>query len=323
MRLTLLFLFLSIPLFAQLPSWKGFTGPGYVYFGFNGGGQPGSPGASGPNIFTTATSSDGLTNWRNAGGLWNDYVSKPSSGTLFPYQINAPDAAVIGGNVFLHVTSANDENLNLVTWIIAQANTTTGEVSTLVSIDWTSQISGVTVCFAGGWVRNADSTIYVDGSNNVHLHVPCSIGGSSSFIVYETHAAASNLASWSAPVNVNVAQSNTYDPQAYLIAGTFYMWCKDATGSFITLASSSSVTGPYAMLKTGNWAGWGSGFEGPFAYPQPGGTSWYLMFEAFATTHQMFYSSCSTLDFTACTWTAKTAWTEDAIYRHGAVIHVP
>lgn len=303
-------------------TWKGYSGPGYIYFGFDGGGQPGDPGASGPNIFTVASSSDGVT-WKNLGGQWFDYKSKPSSGTLFPYQINAPDAISINGTLYFHVTSANDENLTLVSWIIGRANVTTGVVSTIATVDWSSAISGVTVCFAGGWVRNADMSIYVDGSSNVHLHVPCSIGDFAHFKIYETHASIADLTTWSSPVDIGINQNNTYDPQAYLIGGTFFMWCKDATNSFITLASSSSVSTGYAMLKTGDWAGWGSGFEGPFAYPQPTGPGWFLMFEAFATTHQMYYSTCSTADFTVCTWSAKSAWTEDALYRHGSIIKVP
>ncbi len=287
------------------PTWKG-TSTGYVYFGFDG---------VGVNLFTSATSQDGLT-WKNAGGSWSDYVSHPQAGTLEPYQINAPDVIPIGDAFYFHVTSTNDHNYFLVTWIIGRADSS-GVVNTLVSVDWTGAIPGVYSCFAGGWARNADGTPYTsDGF--IHLHIPCSSSGSAS--VYETHAALTDLTVWSPPVNVNLAQPNTIDPQVYLINGTFFMWCKDETNRFVTLASSTSITGPYAMIHTGDWAGWGAGNEGPFAYPKPGG-GWYLMFERYATDHQMFYSSCSTtLDFAACVWSPKVPWNEDMVYRHGAVL---
>lgn len=322
-----LFLLLNDIAFSQVPSWKGYTGPGYVYFGFNGSGPPSNPTSTAgqPNIFTTATSSDGIT-WKNSGGSWSDYLSgTPLSGNLYPYQINAPDAEWINGGLYLHVASAGDSNQNTVTWIIGKANTSTGAVTTISSINWSSQISGLQVCFAGGWARNSDMSVYVDGSGFVHLHVPCSINGQAAFIIYETHSLATDLVNWSAPVNISVPLSNVYDPQAYLISGTWYLWCKDAAQEFIDLATCSSISGPCTMVFTNNWAGWGSGLEGPFAYPAPSGSgsAWYLMFEAYATTHQMYYSSCSTLDFAACTWSGKTLWTEDAIYRHGAIMLVP
>jgi hypothetical protein len=321
----LLLLSLAFSLHAQF-SWRGFSGPGYVYFGFDGSGPPADPTSTAgqPNIFTTATGTDGIT-WKNAGGSWSDYLSgSPLSGTLYPYQINAPDCLVINSTLTCHVASAGDSNQSTVTWIIGQANAATGAVSTIASINWVGAISGVQVCFAGGWVRNSDSSVYVDGSGFVHLYVPCSTSGQNAFKMYETHSLATDLVSWSAPSAVTVTSlTNVYDPQVYLIGSTFYMWFKDAAGKFIDLASSSTLAGAYTLVYSGNWAGWGSGFEGVFAYPQVGGTGWFLIFEAYTTTHQMYYSTCSTNDFTACTWTSKLPWSEDALYRHGSVLYLP
>ena len=292
--------------------WMGHSS-GYVYFGFTGFGQPG-----GPNIFTTALSSDGIT-WENSGGSWSDYVTKPASGTREPYQINAPDMMYLSGTIYVHVATANDENLDLVPWIVATADPTTGQLTTIASVDWSSAIPGLTSCYAGGWARNSDGTVY-QGDGFIHLHVPCSVGNLSSFKIYETHADPSDLTSWSAPVDIQVAQSDTIDPQAYLISGTYFLWCKQDSSDFVTLASSSSITGPFTMLKTGDWAGWGSGNEGPFMYRPPNGIGWYLMFEHHVSTHLMYYATCSTDDPSACTWSGKTLWTEDLVYRHGAVM---
>ena len=293
-------------------TWMG-TAPVYVYFGFTGFGQPG-----GPNLFTTATGTTGLE-WRNAGGQWGDYLSEPASGTRTPQQINAPDAIFIGSTLYLHDATANDQALVLVPWIIGQANATTGQVTTIKAVDWTAEISGVTTCYAGGWVRNSDGSVY-QADGNVHLHVPCSIAGNGAFKIYETHASPADLTVWSAPVDVALNQTDTIDPQAYLIGSTFYLWCKADLTGYIGLATATAAAGPFTMVKTGDWAGWGAGVEGPFMFRPPSGTGWYLIFEAYASTHLMYYSTCDTDNPTACTWTAKQLWSQDMIYRHGAIV---
>jgi hypothetical protein len=304
-------IFCAVSAFGQI-TWLG-QSTGFAYFGFTGSGQPG------PNIFTTAYSTDGTT-WTALKGEWTDYITKPASGTYEPFQINAPDCIPISGTIYCHVTVANDDNLHLVPWILATANPATGLLTTVLSVDWTSQISGVNSCFAGGFARNSDMTVYT-GDGNVHLYIPCTTSASlNTYKVYETHAAPGNLLSWSNPVDTQLDDGDIIDPEVYFIGSTFYMWCKNENTSLIQLASGSSATGTFSLIRTGNWAGWGGGVEGPFMYRPPNGIGWILMFEAFQTTHLMYYSTCNTDDPTACTWTAKALWTEDRVYRHGAVV---
>ena len=305
---------LSASLAISQTTWLGKT-TGYAYFGFTGFGQSG---IGGPNIFTTGYSTDGTT-WTALAGEWWDYKTTPASGTREPFQINAPDCIPISGTIYCHVTAANDQNIHLVGWILSSANASTGLLTTLTAVDWTSQISGVTACFAGGWARNSDMTVY-SGDGNVHLYIPCATNaGLSNFKVYETHAAPGTLTSWSNPVDTGLDSTNMIDPEVYLISGTYYMWCKQDNTALIMLASSSSATGTFSMIRTGDWAGWGSGFEGPFMYTKPGG-GWLLMMEAYLTTHLMYYASCNNADPTVCTWSALTLWTEDRIFRHGSII---
>jgi hypothetical protein len=306
------FLLLSPSVIAQ--NWMG-ANSGYAGFFFTGGSK-GTP-ANQPNIFTTSLSADGIT-WQNRGGGWTDY---------YPW-INGSDTMYWNGKFYVSTSLANDQNYSLYQVPIARADASTGQFTTIAVLDWASAISGLTVCFAPGWVHNSDDSVYTD-DGNVHLHVPCSIGDSSHFKVYETHISTSNLAScgssglcsafWSVPVDTNVSQANMIDAHTYLINGTFWMWIKDETNKVIVLASGPSVTGPFTMVKTGDWAGWGSNLEGSFAYRN--GAGWTLTFETYlATPHQMYYTTCTTLDFTACTWTAKQPFVEDMWYRHGSTI---
>ena len=201
-------------------------------------------------------------------------------------------------------------------WVIATADENTGVLTTIAAIDWSSKISGADSTFAGGWVRNADGTPFHDG-DGYHLQVQVSIGGLTSFKIYGTHS--TDLINWSDPVDLGLDQANTYDPQTYKIGSTFYQLNKKDTEGYIGIATSSTVEGTYTMQKTGDWAGWGGGLEGCFMYRPANDVGWIMMFEAYATTHLMYYSTCSTDDPTACTWSAKSLWTEDRIYRHGSV----
>jgi hypothetical protein len=224
-----------------------------------------------------------------------------------PGQVNAPQAFVHNGQYYFHVAQANDQNLNLIPWYIGLADNT-GNISTIATIDWTSKISGVTVCYSGEWFQESNGT--------VHLFVPCN------FAIYETHATNDALTTWSDPQAITVNESDIYDSKVWLIGSTYYMWLSNQDSHYVELASGSNLLGPYTMQKTGDWAGWGTPKEGPTMY-STGPASWRLAIEDISgdgDTHQMYYSDCNTLDLLACTWTGLQPWTEDHLYRHGSVI---
>lgn len=238
-------------------------------------------------------------------------------------QIDAPQVFQYEGSIYLHVGMANDQNFNLVPWLIGKSDAT-GRVSTIATIDWSS--SGFSICDSGQWFRETDGT--------VHLFVPCSAtpAGSESYAIYETHAVTSggttclsgcDFLHWSSPVAISVNETNIYDPKLWLIGSTYYMWVTNHTLREVELASATSLMGPYTMQRTGNWAGWGDWIEGPTMY-STGPISWRLALEHYNSSlpdfHQMYYSDCNTLDLLACTWTALQPWVEDFKYRHGSVL---
>jgi len=139
--------------------------------------------------------------------------------------------------------------------------------------------------------------------------------------VYETHALNPGFTSWSDPVLITINESNIYDPAVWLIDGTYYMWLSNQSTRYVELARASSLLGPYTMIETGDWAGWGNNFEGPTMYATSP-TSWNLAMEQIFTgnVHAMYYSSCNALDITVCTWSALQPWHEDQLYRHGSVL---
>ena len=230
------------------------------------------------------------------------------------------------GTYYFQVAAANDQNINLTPWLIGLANSS-GIVSTIKTIDWTGLIGITGPCFSGSWIYD---------SGTLYAFVPCSNANSdvSGFDIYwATVNLSGSVATVSTPTLLSLTNGGTpyhniYDPKPWKIGSKYYLWMTkylSSTDGEVELASASSVTGPYAMVKTGDWAGWHAAlgrFEGPTMY-STGATSWRLAMEAIGGTppaQVMYYSDCNTLDITACVWTAPQPWHEDQKYRHGSVV---
>jgi hypothetical protein len=270
------------------------------------------------NVFTTATSNDGAT-WTNSGGSWSTATSN----------VNAPTCIYYKAQWLCHVAAANDQNINLYTLYIGSMNSS-NVVTTIATLDWSSNIAGLTVCFAGEF--------FVDDDGSLHLFVPCTTSVytslNSGWKTWETHPTNAAFTTWSAPVDTQVSQDQMYDSSVFKIGSTYYMWLTQLNGSApanfvqrIELASSSALLGPYTLITSGDWAGWQAALgahEGPFTYRLTNGTAYYwrIMIERLSN-HQMYYADCNKYDFSTCTWTALTAWTEDQTYRHGTVRRTP
>ncbi len=265
----------------------------FTYFGFTG--DP-------VNTFTSAKSNDGLT-WTN---VW---------GAGWVGQINAPQVHYDSGTYYFHVAKASDGDLNEYLWYIGQA--AGGVITTTATVDWSVAIPGLNTCYSGEWFDDAGTT---------RLFVPCSTGDNHHFKIYETHSTAP-FTSWSSPVLITVTgDTNMYDPKVFLVGGTYYMWLTRDTDFYVELASASSALGPYTMQRTGDWAGWGSGLEGPTLY-QLTPTTWRIAVEPMRSfdprEHFMQYSDCDNIDFLSCTWTALLPWHVDQKYRHGSIRKTP
>jgi len=91
------------------------------------------------------------------------------------------------------------------------------------------------------------------------------------FSIYELHPTSPDFSTWSQPVAVSIPAEtvNAIDPYMVKIGSTYYLWYVTFNGNvseYIQYGSASSLTGPFTLIKTGNWAGWvgsDSGVEGP------------------------------------------------------------
>ncbi len=293
----------------------------YSYFGFIGGPPRPSLPPGDPIERFRSTTGDGST-WAGNAGSWTGLIP------------NAPSVIRWRNGWYFHVAEANSQNCltgcSAKNWYIGTADAN-GNITTTLTMDWSSHITGLFATFSGMFFMD-------EGDTYPRLIVPCSISNVNQMQIYESHATAadwmSNTASWSAPVLITVtSRSNIYDPKLWKIGSTYYMWMTNQGAGFcIELATASTLTGPYTVVKSGDWAGWGiSGggnscnLEAPTMFYT--GSGWTLAMEmnraVTVPNYQIFNATCNTLDPTACTWSSRAAWAEDLLYRHGSVIRTP
>ena len=84
------------------------------------------------------------------------------------------------------------------------------------------------------------------------------------------------------------------------VGSTYHVFAKNETTKYIEHATATSLTGPWTIVGSGNWAGWGSGLEGPALVQLPDGR-WRLYFDNYAAGHYYYADSSDLSTFTAKT----------------------
>jgi hypothetical protein len=77
-------------------------------------------------------------------------------------------------------------------------------------------------------------------------------------------ATSGDLSTWSAPSGLawTAPPANIIDPTFVKNGSTWYCFYKNEGTKYLERATATTLTGPYTIDRTGNWAGWGSGLEG-------------------------------------------------------------
>ncbi|HST85390.1 MAG TPA: glycoside hydrolase family 43 protein [Kineosporiaceae bacterium] len=136
-----------------------------------------------------------------------------------------------------------------------------------------------------------------DGSVNV-IFSASTAGTAGQFASYKITATNSALSTWSSRVAIGIP-ANHIDTFVIKSGSTYHAFTKNETTKYIEHATASALTGPWTFTGTGNWAGWGSGMEGPALVQLPNG-QWRIYFDNYAAGHY-YYSDSSTLS----SWNAK------------------
>ncbi|MDW8808793.1 glycoside hydrolase family 43 protein [Streptomyces scabiei] len=148
--------------------------------------------------------------------------------------------------------------------------------------DYTVPISGLQRAWAPEWF------VDTNGSVNIILSASVAADGEYIFKPYKLTATNSALTAWSAPTVLSGIGPNYIDTFIVKIGSTYHAFTKNETTKYIEYATASSLTGPYTIRRTGNWAGFGSGMEGP-ALVQLDNGGWRIYYDAYGAG-QYWYS---------------------------------
>jgi hypothetical protein len=183
-------------------------------------------------------------------------------------------------------------------------------------INWTNVatvnagVSGTYYTWAPEW--------FVDGDT---VKIIASLGPQgSSFKPYVFTAQNSALTSWSSAVDMGIG-TNHIDTFVVKDGDTYHAFAKDESSKYIEHATSSSLTSGWSWVGTGNWAGWGSGKEGPCVFQLEDGT-WRIFMDAYSPKGGTKTATSSNLN----SWSALSSpgpASEMALNQHGTVIFVP
>lgn len=122
---------------------------------------------------------------------------------------------------------------------------------------------------------------FVDDDGTVNIIVNIGPAGDSNFKPHLFTAQNRDLTSWSGPVDMGFG-INYIDTFVAKVGGAYHAFLKNETTKYIEHATSSSLTNGWTWVGTGNWAGWGSGIEGP-ALVQMDNGQWRIYVDAYAT----------------------------------------
>ncbi|WP_439658652.1 glycoside hydrolase family 43 protein [Lentzea sp. HUAS TT2] len=134
---------------------------------------------------------------------------------------------------------------------------------------------------------------FKDSDGSVHVIFSASTGGTAGqFRPYRITATNADLSAWSSPVALGIP-ANFIDSFLVKVGGTYHNFLKNETTKYVEHATATSLNGPWTFVGTGNWAGWGSGLEGPALVRLPDGR-WRIYFDQYGQ-RRYFYADSTNL----------------------------
>jgi hypothetical protein len=140
--------------------------------------------------------------------------------------------------------------------------------------------------WAPEWFKDSDGSVHVVFSAST-------TGTAGQFRPYRITATNADLSAWTSPVALGIP-ANYIDSFLVKIGGTYHNFLKNETTKYIEHATATSLNGPWTFRGTGNWAGWGSGLEGPAVVQLPDGR-WRLYFDQYGAG-RYYYADSSDLN---------------------------
>ncbi|WP_329792416.1 glycoside hydrolase family 43 protein [Lentzea sp. DG1S-22] len=139
---------------------------------------------------------------------------------------------------------------------------------------------------------------FKDSDGSVHVVFSASTAGTAGqFRPYRITATNGDLSAWSSPVALGIP-ANYIDSFLVKVGGTYHNFLKNETTKYIEHATATSLNGPWTFVGTGNWAGWGSGLEGPALVRLPDGR-WRIYFDQYGQRRYFYADSTNLTSFGA------------------------
>ncbi|MFS8367757.1 hypothetical protein ACJRO0_09730 [Acetobacter oryzifermentans] len=165
----------------------------------------------------------------------------------------------------------------------------------------------------------------IDGVLRLVVHLDI---GSAASQIYEMHPTDDTLLNWSTPVLISLTgYSNVIDSFPFYYKDRWVLFFKDESARQIQIATASEPTGPYTVLTTGDWAGWGSGVEGPSVMPLGEDAAGNTMFRIYIDAQGAGISYSDAVgawpDVLTGAWSAPKLLTVPSNPQHGTCIRNP
>lgn len=168
-------------------------------------------------------------------------------------------------------------------------------------------VPGVTQAWAPEWFIDSDGTV------NIIVTIG-KTGPQGSFEPYRMTATDAELNHWTAPKPLGIGQ-NYIDSFVVKVGATYHNFIKNETTKYIEHATATSLDGPWTMVGTRDWAGWGRLLEGPALTRLPDG-GWRIYFDEFMVKRNWYSDSHDGFK----TWTPKTEMVGSGTLRHFTVL---
>lgn len=143
-------------------------------------------------------------------------------------------------------------------------------------------LAGVTNVWAPEWFRDTDGS----------LKVIVSLSKSGTEGPFGAHVieVSDDLTQWSDPIPLQGLQGNFIDTFVVASESGYSAFVKNETTKHIELATAKSLTGPWKLEKTGDWAGWGDWLEGQALVKLPDG-GWRIYFDDYLSKRYWYSDS--------------------------------
>jgi hypothetical protein len=144
--------------------------------------------------------------------------------------------------------------------------------------------------WAPEWFKDSDGSVHV-------IFSASTTGTSGQFRPYRITVTNQELSTWTSPVALGIP-ANYIDSFVVKTGNTYHNFLKNETTKYIEHATATSLSGPWQFVGTGNWAGWGSGLEGPALVQLPD-NRWRLYFDQYSAGRYYYADSSNLSSFSA------------------------